>query len=55
MTELRRISREKELILNSAGDGIFGLDLTGKITFYNPAAESILGYDKKDELIWTTL
>jgi len=51
VTELRRLSREKELILNSAGDGIFGLDLTGKITFYNPAAESILGYDKKDELI----
>jgi len=51
VTELRRLSREKELILNSAGDGIFGLDLTGKITFYNPAAETILGYDKEDELI----
>jgi len=51
LTELRRLSREKELILNSAGDGIFGLDLTGEITFCNPAAESILGYDKKAELI----
>ena len=49
--ELRKLSREKELILNSAGDGIFGLDLNGEIIFYNPAAESILGYDKKDELI----
>lgn len=51
VTELRRLSREKELILNSAGDGIFGLDLKGNITFCNPAAGSILGYDKKDELI----
>ena len=30
VTELRRLSREKELILNSAGDGIFGLDLDGQ-------------------------
>lgn len=42
--ELGNLSREKELILNSAGEGIFGLDLHGQITFCNPASESMLGY-----------
>jgi len=51
MKELRQLSREKELILNSAGEGIFGLDLNGMITFCNPAAESMLGYNLKNELI----
>jgi PAS domain S-box-containing protein len=34
-----------ELILASAGDGIFGLDLRGSITFANPAAMGLLGWD----------
>jgi diguanylate cyclase (GGDEF)-like protein/PAS domain S-box-containing protein len=46
--ELQRLSREKELILNSAGDGIVGLDIKGNITFCNPAAETILGYIEKE-------
>lgn len=46
ITELQQLSREKELILNSAGEGIFGLDLHGKITFCNPACESMLGYER---------
>lgn len=50
VTELGSLSREKELILNSVGEGIFGLDLKGKFTFCNPAAEAKLGYGK-DELI----
>ena len=51
VTELQQLSREKELILNSAGEGIFGLDLDGNITFCNPAGESMLGYETKGELI----
>lgn len=43
--KLENLSREKELILNSAGEGIFGLDLDGKITFCNPASEFMLGYE----------
>src|SRR5262249_49454931 len=39
-----------ELILASAGDGIFGLDLQGRITFVNPAAATLLGRNI-DELI----
>ncbi|MCF8480262.1 MAG: PAS domain S-box protein [Rhodospirillum sp.] len=41
--DLRRMSRRSELILEAAGDGIIGLDLSGKVTFINPAAERILG------------
>ncbi|WP_372632028.1 EAL domain-containing protein [Cohnella sp.] len=51
IAELRQLSREKELILNSAGEGIFGLDLDSRITFCNPAGVAMLGYDKKNELI----
>ncbi|MEH7299754.1 bifunctional diguanylate cyclase/phosphodiesterase [Neobacillus drentensis] len=51
VTELKQLSREKELILNSAGDGIFGLDLERNITFCNPAGASMLGYDAKGDLI----
>lgn len=41
---LKFSSREYELILQSAGEGICGLDRSGKITFVNPAAASMLGY-----------
>ncbi|CAH0346735.1 EAL domain-containing protein [Bacillus sp. CECT 9360] len=49
--EFWRLSRENALILNSAGDGIFGVDLTGNFTFCNPAAVNMLGYKDKEELI----
>ncbi|OOE14561.1 EAL domain-containing protein [Fictibacillus arsenicus] len=51
VSKLSRLSREIELILDSAGEGIFGLDLDGKFTFCNPAAASMLGYEAKEELI----
>jgi PAS domain-containing protein len=34
-----------KLILDCAGEGIFGLDPEGKITFINPAAEKMLRLD----------
>ncbi len=37
------IARNK-LILDSAGEGIYGLDTNGKTTFLNPAAAKMLGY-----------
>jgi len=43
--DLERLSHQHELILNSAGEGIYGLDLAGRITFINPAAAEMLGYD----------
>lgn len=36
-------SARTQLILQSAGEGIYGLDLEGKITFMNPAAVRMLG------------
>jgi len=47
---IERLRHQNELILNSAGDGILGLDLEGKHTFVNPAAEGMLGF-KLTELI----
>jgi PAS domain S-box-containing protein len=41
---LEQLSRQNELILNSAGEGIFGLDLDGNITFVNSSAAQMLGY-----------
>ncbi|MFC7062887.1 EAL domain-containing protein [Halobacillus seohaensis] len=49
--EVKQIGHERELILNSAGEGIFGLDLEGTITFCNPSATHILGYEHESELI----
>jgi formate hydrogenlyase transcriptional activator len=36
---------QTELILNAAGEGIYGLDLTGRCTFVNPAAAQMTGHD----------
>jgi PAS domain S-box-containing protein len=36
--------KQRELILESVGDGIFGIDLEGRITFVNQAAAHTLGY-----------
>ncbi len=44
------VHRERNLILNSAGEGIYGLDNEGVTTFVNPAACKMLGYSK-DELM----
>ncbi len=40
---LDRLKRQNELILNSAGEGIHGVDLHGSTTFVNPAAARMLG------------
>lgn len=49
--ELERQIREKELILDSAAEGIFGIDLNGKISFINQAGAKSLGYERNRELI----
>lgn len=38
-------------ILNSAGEGIYGVDLAGNCTFCNPECLSLLGFEKADQLI----
>ncbi|MCW8825624.1 MAG: EAL domain-containing protein [Gammaproteobacteria bacterium] len=42
--QLRALAESNQLILDSAGEGIFGLDTNGVMTFVNPAAANILGY-----------
>lgn len=43
-------AQRNELLLNAAGEGIYGVDREGCATFVNPAAERILGW-KAEELI----
>ncbi len=52
--KLEHIKDRLELILQSIGDGICGLDARGNVTFVNPAAESMLGWSAA-ELIGKTL
>ncbi|WP_445600267.1 sigma 54-interacting transcriptional regulator [Azospirillum sp. A39] len=40
----QEIERENHLILQAAGEGIYGVNAEGKATFVNPAAERILGW-----------
>ena len=42
------LSRHVKLILDSAAEGIFGVDTQGVITFINPAAARTLGYPVSD-------
>ena len=38
--------RQNEMILHSAGEGIYGIDLNGKATFFNQAAQHLTGWEK---------
>ena len=46
--ELSKLKTQHQLILDSAGEGIYGLDREGRITFSNAAATEILGWRLKD-------
>lgn len=48
---LRNDHKHLEGILTSVGDGVYGVDCSGLITFINPAAKEILGYSKDDKII----
>ncbi len=48
------IERERERlqgILTSVGDGVYGVDCAGRITFINPAARAALGYTRDESII----
>ena len=47
---LRTLTRQSDSILASVGDGIYGIDLEGKVTFVNAAATQMLGY-KQEEML----
>lgn len=40
---LIKISRQNELILEAAGEGVYGINTEGRITFVNPAAARMMG------------
>jgi len=49
---LASLHRQNEMILESVGEGIYGIDISGHITFINRAAQAMLGYgDSDDDLI----
>jgi PAS domain S-box-containing protein len=45
---LRGLVRDNSQILSAAGDGIYRMDLEGRITYANPAAAELLGYEIPD-------
>ncbi|VXD24342.1 Two-component sensor histidine kinase [Planktothrix serta PCC 8927] len=48
---LEQLRHQNELILDSAGEGICGLNREGKITFANPAATRMTGYTVRELLM----
>lgn len=45
-----RLLQEKTALLDSTGEGIFGVDLTGKCTFLNKSASRMLGFTQEEIL-----
>jgi PAS domain S-box-containing protein len=41
---LRQVSQQSRLLITSVGDGVYGVDTDGMVTFVNPAALEVLGY-----------
>ncbi len=50
-TQLRESEERNRLLLESAGEGIYGIDTDGNCTFANPACARLLGYDSPDDLL----
>ena len=44
------LERQNQLILNAAGEGIYGVNADGKTTFVNRAAQAMLGWSAEDLL-----
>ena len=47
---LEELRRDRNLILSSTGEGIYGVDLQGLTTFVNPAAAEMLGWEPHELL-----
>ncbi len=47
---LLEAEEKSRLLLESVGEGVYGLDLNGQTTFINPAAQKMLGYTE-DEVV----
>ncbi len=51
---LRKAIEKNHLILQATGEGIFGVDRSGRISFANPAAAALLGHDGEQSLTLTS-
>ncbi|GAB6126938.1 response regulator [Humidesulfovibrio idahonensis] len=49
--ELEAAEERSRMLLESVTEGIYGIDADGRITFVNPAAVRLLGYNSPDELL----
>ncbi len=49
--ELRDRAERIQLLLDSTGEGIFGVDFEGACTFCNPAGLRLLGFDTSDQVM----
>jgi PAS domain S-box-containing protein len=49
-TFFAELERQNQLILNAAGEGIYGVNAEGKTTFVNRAAQEMLGWTSEDLL-----
>ena len=45
---LQGLLRQNQLLLNSVGEGIYGMDTNGATTFINPAGTDMLGYTPEE-------
>lgn len=48
LQELEQLRRQHQLILNAVGEGVYGLDLDGNVTFANPAAAAMIDWSVDD-------
>jgi diguanylate cyclase (GGDEF)-like protein/PAS domain S-box-containing protein len=50
LAERNRLAHHNELLLNAAGEGIYGVDHDGNIIFINPTALAMLGLDEREAI-----
>jgi PAS domain S-box-containing protein len=51
ISEQKQAEELANLLLNSSGEGMYGIDLTGVCTFANPASAKLLGFESVDDLL----
>lgn len=55
IAQIEKLSYEHTLILNSVSEGIFGMDLAGRLVFINPTGAEMLGFRPSEALNRLTL
>jgi len=48
--QVEKLNRQNRLLLESAGEGIYGVDIKGRTTFMNPAAVRLTGFTEAEML-----